>query len=681
MATVSLSVSPASFSAMSTRRVPLSNNPNVANSPLRGSHVSAAANSFGFSKQKRSYASAQREELYGQPPPAKKQMLGNVSTYRTTLRSPVKPRTVAHAASLQRASATERDRERERDRASQQASRAPKITEREIETIQKWVANQKAQFPRHVFYFESVPDDVRAKLARQLMALGAREEKFFSISITHVVTTRTIPPAPTAYKGAADANAAPQEHYEQPQTINPSLLSRTSDISNTKRKLFDTASTGRRAPIQLGDDVVRRPKVARNVDILERAREMGKKIWSLEKMHKVVNTILEPDPYRSAALGFGVRTAGGTQTKSVEEGSLLQLLNKERVSGPSDRDPTASTKEMHIFKGPHIYVYDIEEKQRPIMVREYAKVHDKNKGDWPQFRASANGRCPFIDDEPEKPSRKEHTRQATVNAAVESAPKLKPPVQISRPKPLTGKRTLAEMDEAGNRTANAVLAPTELFGLAKIIAPPTLDFNPTNAFTSTNCAKPARFLAGEPVASGLQASGVTSAIRSQMVSSTTGTLGAKTGVSKEVMGLQRKVLQKNDAVSQDPSSRRQNDLSVDSGSFLRSASMGNGRRRLDAIDESRAAKDDRHKRTNSVPSRLAPKPKKRDPKPGYCENCQDKFEDFEEHIQSRPHRKFAENDDNWTELDGLLQAIGRRPRRRSHRDIDSDSTEYQAYDE
>lgn len=154
---------------MSTRRVPLSNNPNVANSPLRGNHVSAAANSFGFSKQKRSYASAQREELYGQPPPAKKQMLGNVSAYRTTLRSPVKPRIIAHAGSLQRAAAAERERER----ASQQASRAPKITEREIETIQKWVANQKAQFPRHVFYFESVPDDVRAKLARQLLALGA----------------------------------------------------------------------------------------------------------------------------------------------------------------------------------------------------------------------------------------------------------------------------------------------------------------------------------------------------------------------------------------------------------------------------------------------------------------------------------------------------------------------------
>ncbi|KAJ3519343.1 hypothetical protein NM208_g14160 [Fusarium decemcellulare] len=53
---------------------------------------------------------------------------------------------------------------------------------------------------------------------------------------------------------------------------------------------------------------------------------------------------------------------------------------------------------------------------------------------------------------------------------------------------------------------------------------------------------------------------------------------------------------------------------------------------------------------------------KRDLKPGYCENCQDKFRDFDEHILSRKHRKFAENDNNWTELDTLLSQIKRMPK-------------------
>ena len=81
MAAVSISPLPHSLSSMSSRRVPLSSNPNAANSPYRA--LAAAA-----SKQKRSYATIQREESYGQPPPAKKQMLDSQQTLRTPPRQP-----------------------------------------------------------------------------------------------------------------------------------------------------------------------------------------------------------------------------------------------------------------------------------------------------------------------------------------------------------------------------------------------------------------------------------------------------------------------------------------------------------------------------------------------------------------------------------------------------------------
>ncbi|TPX39969.1 hypothetical protein SeLEV6574_g06893 [Synchytrium endobioticum] len=45
---------------------------------------------------------------------------------------------------------------------------------------------------------------------------------------------------------------------------------------------------------------------------------------------------------------------------------------------------------------------------------------------------------------------------------------------------------------------------------------------------------------------------------------------------------------------------------------------------------------------------------------GYCENCYDKYEDFLEHISCPKHRKFATNDDNFGELDDLLDTV-RRP--------------------
>ena len=58
---------------------------------------------------------------------------------------------------------------------------------------------------------------------------------------------------------------------------------------------------------------------------------------------------------------------------------------------------------------------------------------------------------------------------------------------------------------------------------------------------------PQRLFGGEPAASGLQQSNITSAIRSQMISSTAAAPGAKAGTSKEVHGLKRKVLEKNTA--------------------------------------------------------------------------------------------------------------------------------------
>ncbi len=197
------------------------------------------------------------------------------------------------------------------------------------------------------------------------------------------------------------------------------MLSRPA--GSARRKLFDNPigkrdnstqtyirmpmdANGQTATGPMNENVARAQRHPFNLDVLHRARAMGKKIWSLEKLHKVLEMLLEPDPYRSATLGYNSRSgsvAGGSigVSRGADESALLQqLLHKERISGPSDRDPTVATRELTYFKGPYIYIYDIEEKQKPIMVREYAKVVDKQDGDWPQFRASATGRCPFLED-------------------------------------------------------------------------------------------------------------------------------------------------------------------------------------------------------------------------------------------------------------------------------------------
>lgn len=159
MATVSLSPSPVTVSAvMSSRRGPLASNPNVANSPLRG-----ASTLSGYPKQKRSYATVQREEAYGQPPPVKKQALDN-GTQRP-VRSPSK---------LARPSTTiQRGASRLPTRGTSSKTQSTSRSTQEADNIEAWKKHHRTKFPHMIFYFESIPDDLRAKLTKKISYLGA----------------------------------------------------------------------------------------------------------------------------------------------------------------------------------------------------------------------------------------------------------------------------------------------------------------------------------------------------------------------------------------------------------------------------------------------------------------------------------------------------------------------------
>lgn len=464
------------------------------------------------------------------------------------------------------------------------------------------------------------------------MSSKQREERFFSKDITHVITTRHFDPSEHVSVPTQTHRVQQQQQTEMPRTIDPSLLSRDPNIKDVRRRLLE--STRKRIPVHATEDksALRQPAAARSTDMLVRAYEMKKKVWHVTKLQNIFQVMLGPD--LPGTNGNDPRGA-----VKADKTSLAQLLNKERVNGPSDRDPAVSTKELVYFKGPYIYIHDIEEKQKPIMVREYAKVANKLEGDWPQFRVAKEGRCPFVEEDAYERQRreekaakaaheKERERRRQRALAQQTAPELKapPPPPLGRPIVKPAKRSLAEMEDTNARNAGVARAPAT-FNLAKTTNPPALDFN---AFASR--ARPGRLFGGEPVASGIQPSKVTSAIRSQMISSATGALGAKAGTSREVHGLQRKVLQKGpltsaNPTSQDMSSRRLADMSLDTGSFQREGSLGHGSRKLGQIAEDRV-KD--QKRLVNVPSAAPAKPKKRELKPGYCENCQDKFDDFEE---------------------------------------------------
>lgn len=169
MATLTLSLSPSAAplaGAMSSRRVPLTSNPHAANSPMR-----AVGGLKDLAKHKRSYANTQREDAYGQPPPDKKQVLDN-RTGRP-VRSPSKlPRAQSNLVQRMAAShtsTTSRPPIRERTTSKLATTKAAQDEEHK----EMWKKHYRAKFPKMVFYFENIPDDVRAKLTKRIGVLGA----------------------------------------------------------------------------------------------------------------------------------------------------------------------------------------------------------------------------------------------------------------------------------------------------------------------------------------------------------------------------------------------------------------------------------------------------------------------------------------------------------------------------
>ena len=175
MAAVSAILSPHDASTMTSRRVPLANNINAVNSPFR---------TVGAPGGKRSRAHNTEQMVFGQPP-SKKQAIDadhdENTAPRTTLTRQSLAQQEAEAKLFMRKApnAAPTAFERKLAAAREKKPGVPKVDARaqkqgdSLETIRQWQKHYKKAFPQYVFYFESVPDDVRSRVSRQISYLGA----------------------------------------------------------------------------------------------------------------------------------------------------------------------------------------------------------------------------------------------------------------------------------------------------------------------------------------------------------------------------------------------------------------------------------------------------------------------------------------------------------------------------
>jgi regulatory subunit for Cdc7p protein kinase len=152
-------------SNMTSKRLPLANNSNAVNSPFRTLHPVSA---------KRSRAQDPRDA--GQPP-LKRQVLDLDHDENQQPRSLIRQSLASQEKDAQLflkkpGNAPPTAFERKLAAARKPAS-AHKPTADSLESIRQWQRHYRKAFPQFVFYFESVPDDVRTKVSRQIQYLGA----------------------------------------------------------------------------------------------------------------------------------------------------------------------------------------------------------------------------------------------------------------------------------------------------------------------------------------------------------------------------------------------------------------------------------------------------------------------------------------------------------------------------
>ena len=303
------------------------------------------------------------------------------------------------------------------------------------------------------------------------------------------------------------------------------------------------------------------------------------------------------------------------------------------------------------FKGPFIYIRDIDERTKPIIVRDYPKPPTQEEGEWPQFRAARHGRCPFIEDvsrqELEAEDRARAEEEALVKAETRtahrtSAANIREEANTGAVVAAPEKRPLEEKRNA----PNAFVPPPP-----KLSKMPTQDFcpppiktrSPAKAARDAISNNSSRLFGGEPAASGLQQSNITSAIRSQMISSTAAAPGAKAGTSKEVHGLKRKVLEKNTRPPLNSIQTRQRTMDP-AGAARAEKTIPMARQSRKQVveplihideestqsegdDESPLAEDSQ-RRGKQLEKPV--KEKEKVLKEGYCENCRKKYENFDD---------------------------------------------------
>ncbi|CCE65701.1 hypothetical protein TPHA_0M01260 [Tetrapisispora phaffii CBS 4417] len=127
-----------------------------------------------------------------------------------------------------------------------------------------------------------------------------------------------------------------------------------------------------------------------DTDVLSRAKKNYMKVWNYEKSTRFLKNLdVHLDQLEKSKNSLLHTTT-----------SLSNLLQNEKLYGPSDRDPRTKRDDVHYFKHSYIYMYDLWQTWAPILTLEWKpqELADINNLPYPTLKYGTFGRCPFIGD-------------------------------------------------------------------------------------------------------------------------------------------------------------------------------------------------------------------------------------------------------------------------------------------
>ncbi|GAA6032510.1 hypothetical protein JCM8097_004792 [Rhodosporidiobolus ruineniae] len=486
----------------------------------------------------------------------------------------------------------------------------------------QWRAKYKKAFPSFTFYFDAIDEGTKSILSLQVRKLGANVDNFFSKKVTHVVTTRQVPtgvnkenvdsPNGAAGKnGAVDSAAGKAKKQRVPSPKMYSLVS------------------GQKLRTMTGD-AEKNPFID-SQDILSKALDFGLKIWPCDKLQLILTRINAHSPNK-------------VEQNVQRNPSLPSLLRDEQLYGTAERDPFVPRSNMHYFSSSKHYllVEDSTGEHRPIVIKEYERPRKHEDPEWPVLWGGVEGRTGF------------YHYDGEITYEQRKRPPPPPPVQqqdapaksAARPLPPNLRRAVSLQNVA--RGADATVSaqqhhyhpPRGVAGGEYLAASGNSQIITSNIASATStagarsgAAQASRFAPGQgpfvdkrlavlsnrtvSVAGGALLGGASASATASTSTAATTTAGAG-----RVAALKR-------SAAPPVPGKLQRSVSVDAGLSGR--------------------------RVNPALVQVRDEPKK----PGYCENCRLKYDDFKDHVVSSKHRRFALNPKNWLELDQLLGQINR----------------------